>query len=143
MTVRIGIAMFMTIAFLSSNLLSQNANLAGNWSVEAPAASGENYQLGPQSGLLTLNLNGDEVTGTWKGRMPEPWKLTGRAKENTFELQTETRNLPATRDGEQTTVPRHWIFRGSVGGDELTGTMSLAGGGGVEPTQAFSAARKR
>jgi hypothetical protein len=83
------------------------------------------------------------VTGMWKGRMPEPWKLTGRVKGNTFELETEVRNVPATREGEQTSVPRRWVFRGSADGDKITGKMSLAGGEGEEPTQSFSAVRKR
>jgi hypothetical protein len=75
--------------------------------------------------------------------MPEPWKLTGRVKGNTFELETELRNVPATRNGEQTSVPRRWVFRGSADGDKITGKMSLAGGEGEEPTHSFSAVRKR
>ena len=121
----------------------QSPNLAGSWAVEAPATSGENFQLGAAAGTLTLEHQGDAVTGTWKGRMPEPWKLTGRVKDNTFELESETRDVPATVDGQATTVPRHWIFRGTADGDKMTGSMQLAGGQGEPPSQAFSAVRKR
>lgn len=121
----------------------QSPNLSGSWALDAPAASGENFQLGAAAGTLRLEHNGEAVTGTWKGRMPEPWKLTGRVKDNTFELESETRDVPATVDGQATTVPRHWIFRGTADGDKMTGSMQLAGGQGAPPSQAFSAVRKR
>jgi hypothetical protein len=75
--------------------------------------------------------------------MPDPWKLTGHVKGNSFELETEVRNVPSTSDGAQTSVPRRWVFRGNADGDRITGTMSLAGGEGEEPTQSFSAVRQR
>lgn len=121
----------------------QSPNLSGSWALEAPATSGENFQLSAQSGTLTLEHTGATVTGTWKGRMPDPWKLTGNVKGNTFELQTEVRGVPATRNGEPTTVQRRWIFRGSVDADKMTGSMQLAGGDGELPAQPFTAARKR
>lgn len=121
----------------------QSPNLSGSWALEAPATSGENFQLGAASGTLTLEQKGDAVTGSWKGRMPEPWKLTGQVKDGTFELQTETRSVPATVNGEPTTVPRHWMFRGTVDGDNMTGSMQLAGGDGDPPSQPFTAVRKR
>ena len=124
-------------------LAAQSANLSGTWAVEAPASSGQNFQLGAASGTLTLEQSGDVVTGTWKGRMPQPWKLTAHIKGNTFELETETREIPATQNDEPTTVPRRWIFRGTADGDTMTGTMLLAGGQGDPPSQKFSAARRR
>ena len=122
---------------------NQPANLSGNWMLEASAASGQNFQLGAVAGMLTLQQKDDAVTGTWKGKMPEPWKLTGRVKGSTFELETEVRDVPATRNDEPTTVPRRWIFRGTADGDKMTGSMLLAGGDGDPPAQAFSAERKR
>jgi hypothetical protein len=122
---------------------AQSPNVSGRWAVEAPATSGENFQLGAASGTLTLDHTGDAVTGTWKGRMPEPWKLAGRVKGNSFELESETRQIPATRNDEPTTVPRRWIFRGTAEGDKMSGSMQLAGGDGEPPSQPFTAVRKR
>ena len=130
----------LTIPFLAA---TQSANLSGTWTVEAQAANDANYQLGAVSGTLTLADTDSVVTGTWKGRMPEPWQLTGRVKDDTFELESETRDVPATVNGQATTVPRHWIFRGTADGDKMTGSMQLAGGQGEPPSQPFSAVRKR
>ena len=130
---------FLFVVFLSA----QSASVSGTWALEAPASSGENFQLGAVSGTLTLEQQGATVTGTWKGGMPQPWKLTGHVKGNTFELETETREIPATINDQPTTVPRRWIFRGTFDGDVMTGSMALAGGDGEPPSRKFSAARKR
>ena len=143
MKVRFAVALILPTLALSILEATRSANVSGTWALEAQPASGENYQLGAISGTLTLHEKDSVVTGSWKGRMPEPWKLTGRVKDNTFELETEVRNVPATTNGEQTTVPRRWVFRGSADGDKMTGKMSLRGGEGEEPTQSFSAVRKR
>lgn len=143
MKVRFAVALILPTLALSILAAAQSAGLTGTWALEAQAASGENYQLGAISGTLTLADKDGVVTGTWKGRMPEPWKLTGKVKDKTFELETEVRNVPATTNGEQTTAPRKWVFRGSADGDKMTGKMSLKGGEGEEPTQTFSAVRKR
>lgn len=143
MKMRLAVALILSTFQLSILVAAQSPNLSGSWALDAAAASGDNFQLGALSGTLTLEHQGDVVTGTWKGRMPEPWKLTGSVKGNTFELQSETRGVPATVNDEPTTVPRHWIFRGSADGDKMTGSMLLAGGEGDPPTQRFSAARQR
>jgi hypothetical protein len=104
---------------------------------------GTNWELVAISGTLTLEQKGDAVAGTWQGRMPDPWKITGRIEKNSFELQTEVRNLPATKNGEKTTIARSWIFRGSINGDTLSGLFILAGGDGEPPAQPFTAARKK
>jgi hypothetical protein len=131
-----------------SILAAQAANVSGSWTLQAEAAEGAfpnggTWQVGALSGTLTLEQKGDVVTGSWKGRQPEPWKLTGRIDGSKFELQTEDRQIPATRNGEQTTVPRHWIFLGTADRDTLSGSMSLAGSEGEPTSQPFSAARKR
>jgi hypothetical protein len=146
---KIRAAIVLTLATLPLSMLaaSQAANVSGSWTVDATAAEGEangnKWSLGALSGRLTLEQQGDAVTGSWQGRQPQPWTLTGRVTGTEFELQTESREIPAIRNGEQTTVPRHWIFRGAIDGDTLSGSMSLAGGDGDTPTQAFSAARQR
>jgi hypothetical protein len=141
MRVRLAVAVILSAFQLSA--FAQSQTLTGSWALEAPGVTGPNFQLSSQAGTMTLEQKGDAVTGTWKGRMPEPWKLTGSLRGNAFELQTEVRQLPATRDGESTTVARSWIFRGKVNGDKMTGTMMLAGGEGEPPSQPFSAARKK
>ena len=143
MKVRCPVALVLAAVAPSVLAAMLSANLSGTWALEAQAASGPDYQLGAFSGTLTLEDKNGAVTGTWKGKMPEPWKLTGRVKGNTFALETEVRKVPATRNGEPTSVPRRWVFRGSADGDRITGKMSLVGGEGEEPTQSFSAVRKR
>ena len=127
---------------------AQSSNLAGSWAVEVKAAKvqtgdGTNWNLDATSGTLTLEQKGEAVTGTWQGQMPATWKVTGKMEKGSFELQTETRNLPATRDGEKTTITLSWIFRGSVDGDKLSGVFILSGGQGEPPARPFTAARKQ
>jgi hypothetical protein len=126
---------------------AQSANIAGNWAVEAAETetndgAGNMTRLVALSGLLTLEQKGDAVTGSWKGRLPRPWTLTGRVDGKTFELQTETRDMPIESNGERQMVPRHWIFTGTIDGNRLTGSMALAGGDGAPPMQPFTAQRK-
>ena len=127
---------------------AQSPNLGGIWTVEAKAAEvqtgdGKNWRLNALTGTLTLEQKGNAVTGTWEGRMPTPWKVTGKLEKNSFELQTEVRNIPAERDGEKITIARSWIFRGSINGDNLSGMFILAGGEGEPPGQPFTATRKK
>ena len=127
---------------------AQSSNLAGTWAVDVKAAQvqtgdGTNWNLVAISGTLTLEQKGDAVTGTWQGRMPDPWKVTGKLEKGSFELQTETRDLPAPRNGEKTTIKRSWIFRGSLDGDKMSGVFILSGGEGEPPAQPFTGARKQ
>lgn len=148
MTIRFATALLLATLAGSMLIAAQAANVSGSWNLQAEAAqgvfpNGGSWQVGALSGTLTLEQKGDAVTGSWKGRQPEPWALTGRVDGSKFELQTEVRNIPATRNGEQTTVPRRWVFRGTAEGDILSGSMGLAGGDDDPTTQPFSAARKR
>jgi len=135
---------------LAGSLLvaAQAANVSGTWTLQADAAegvfpNGGTWKVGALSGTLTLEQKGDVVTGSWKGRQPEPWALTGRIDGSKFDLQTEERQIPATRNGEQTTVARRWFFSGTADGNTLSGSMSLAGGDGEPTAQSFSAARRQ
>jgi hypothetical protein len=101
----------MKILAIALMLAVQSGTLSGEWAVDAPqteglAASGENWVLVAQSGGLTLDQKGDAVTGSFKGRAPEPWPLTGRVDGDTFELQTVFRDLPVCRDGVKGTIRR-------------------------------------
>jgi len=148
MLTRHGLALALTSFSLSALVLAQTPNLSGSWALEAPqkeetSADGENWVLVAMSGTLTLDVKGDVVTGTWKGRAPKPWQVSGSVKGNAFELQTEMRDLQQTRNDEVQTVRRRWIFAGTVDGDALTGSMRLAGDDGGSPAQAFSAKRNQ
>jgi hypothetical protein len=147
---RLGLCLALVFAMLQLAVLGadQSPTLTGTWAVEAAAAEsqtadGGTFSLTALSGTLTLEQKGEAVTGSWKGRLPEPWPLTGRVQETTFELQTEVREMPASRNGEKMTIRRSWIFRGSIEGDKVSGSMSLMGGEGDPPTQPFSAVRNR
>jgi len=146
MLIRHGLALALTSFFLSALVLAQAPNLSGSWALdaprtEAPNADGENWVLVAVSGTLTLDMKGEAVTGSWKGRAPEPWPLSGSLKESAFELQTEIRDVQTTRNGEPRTLRRRWIFAGTIDGDMLTGSMRLAGEDGESPPQPFTAKR--
>ena len=143
MKIRLATVFMLAVFALPILAATKAANVSGRWRLDAIAASGSTWSLGGLSGTLTLEQKGDAVTGSWQGRQPKPWAVTGRVTGTDFEFETEIRDVPATRNGEETTVPRHWIFRGTADGDTLSGSMSLAGGGdGDPPTQPFSAARQ-
>lgn len=138
----------LTIALCAAFLMSpltQAVSLAGPWTVTTEAArgttdDGSNWSLGAFTGALTLTQKGHDITGSWKGQMPAPWALTGQLDDRAFVLQTEWREIPATRDGVQSTARARWIFRGTVSGDTATGTMTLelqnAGGDRSQPFKA-------
>ena len=92
------------------------------------------------TGALTLTQEGSDITGSWKGQMPAPWAVTGQLNDRVFVLQTEWRDIPATRDGVESTARARWIFRGTVSGDNAAGTMMLelenAGGDRSQPFKA-------
>ena len=148
MLTRLGFALALTSFSFSAPILAQATNLSGSWALEAPrkeetSADGENWVLVAMSGTLTLVVKDDAVTGTWKGRAPQPWQVNGSVKGNAFELQTEMRDLQTSRNDEVRTVRRRWIFAGTIDGDTLTGSMRLAGDDGESPAQAFSAKRNQ
>ena len=148
MPVRLSIALVFAMLQLADLGADQSPNLTGAWTLEAAAAEGVtadggSWSLGALSGTLTLEQKGEAVTGSWKGRHPDPWPLTGRLQGTAFEVQTEAREMPALRNREKFMVSRSWIFRGRIEGDKLTGSMSLIGGEGDPPTQPFSAVRSR
>jgi hypothetical protein len=135
---------------LFASLLSphgQAAALAGEWTVSTEGArgttdDGSNWTLGAVTGSLTLAQEGADITGSWKGRMPESWALTGQLDDRTFVLQTEWRDIAATRDGVESTARGRWIFRGTLRDKGAAGTMTLelenAGG---NRSQRFTATR--
>lgn len=148
MNARLLVALMLAIVPLSISARTQSIDLSGGWALEAPqtegqAADGSNWVMVAVSGTLTLDQKADAVTGSWKGRLPEPWPLTGRLQGATFELQTEVREIPASRNGEKRMLRRRWVFRGTVDGDKMTGSMHLAGEDGESPEQPFTAVRKR
>src|SRR5262245_11607436 len=83
----------------SALLATQPAGIAGSWALQAPETetnddAGNRTVLTAITGTLTLDQKADVVSGSWKGRMPKPWTLTGHVDGKTFELETETRDMP-------------------------------------------------
>src|SRR5262245_6120383 len=124
---------------------AQAAPLDGRWTVTTEATrgttdNGSNWSLGANTGTLTLTQDGNDITGSWKGQMAAPWTVTGQLNDRAFVLQTEWRDIPATRDGVQSTARARWIFRGTVSGDNADGKMTLelenAGGDRSQPFKA-------
>ena len=117
-------------AALLTSAHAQAASLAGRWTVSTEGArgtteDGSNWTLGAMTGVLTLTQKGNGISGSWKGQMPAPWALSGQLDDRAFVLQTEWRDIPATRDGVESTARARWIFRGTVSEDTATGTMTL------------------
>jgi hypothetical protein len=144
---RATLAIAMCAALLTSQV--QAASMAGAWTLtteggRGTAEDGSNWTLGAMTGTLTLAQKGNEITGTWKGQMPAQWGLSGRLDDRAFVLETEWRDIPATRDGKESTARARWIFRGTVSDDTASGTMTLelekAGG---ERSQPFKARRAK
>jgi len=138
------LAIVLSAALLMSPGL-QAASVAGPWTVTTEGArgtadDGSSWTLGAITGTLTLAQKDNDITGSWKGQMPAPWALTGQLTDRAFVLQTEWRDIPATRDGQQSTARARWIFRGTVSDDTASGTMSLelenAGGDRSQPFKA-------
>jgi hypothetical protein len=140
------LAIALCAALLASSRV-QAASLAGAWTLTTEGArgtteDGSNWTLGAITGALTLAQKGNDITGSWKGQMPAPWALSGRLDDRAFVLETEWRDIPATRDGVESTARARWIFRGMVSDNTASGTMTLelekAGG---ERSQQFTAKR--
>jgi len=134
---------------LSVSAGAQTASVDGRWTVTTEGASGttddgSNWTLGAITGALTLTQDGGgDIIGSWKGQMPAAWRLTGQLNDRAFVLQTEWREIPATRNGVQATARARWIFRGTVAGDQASGKMALelenAGGDRSQPFKATRA----
>lgn len=143
----IAVALASVAVLLAIFVVTRGADVSGTWNVVADAAegvfpNGEKWQVIPVSGELTLEQRGGSVTGSWKGRQPEPWPLTGTMEGAAFHLFTDVRSIPAVQLGKEISVNKRWIFRGTVEGNTLSGSMSLAGDG--DPTtQPFTAVRKQ
>ena len=149
MKVRVGILLASAVLHLAPLEAHRAASLSGTWSVVAEAADvespdgSERWSLVPIAGTLRLEQKDNAVTGSWQGRMPAPWSLTGNVDGQTFELQTELRDLPVETNGQKQTVRRRWIFKGTIDGDTLGGSMFLSGGETTTPSQPFTATRAK
>ena len=149
MKLRLGILLASAVLQLAPLEAHRAANLSGKWSVVAEAAEVEStdgterWTLVAIAGTLQLEQKDSAVTGSWQGRMPAPWSVTGKIDSQTFELQTEDRDMPVETNGERQTVRRHWTFKGTIDGDTLSGSMFLSGGEKTTPSQPFTATRVR
>jgi hypothetical protein len=57
--------------------------------------------------------------------MPDPWSLSGQFTDRGFELRTEWRELPISRNGVKSMARIRWVFRGTVAGDTASGMVSI------------------
>jgi hypothetical protein len=127
---------------------AQTADVSGPWAVQAEAASGVTpsggtWSRSATSGTLEIVQDGSALKGTWTGPKGEPWSFTGRIEKDRFEVTTVTRDVPATIDGQQTTVPYRWVFRGTAANNRLTGTMAFGRAEkGDDAAQPFTAERR-
>jgi hypothetical protein len=123
---------------------TQERGPSGQWSLDAEGAEGDGWKLSPIHGTLSLEQNGDKITGSWIGPFKENvWKLEGTIKDASFDVQSDQRDIPVTRDGVTTMEPARWVFKGKASGDTMTGMMALDRGPSALREQAFSATRTR
>lgn len=128
---------------LSASLMAQSGNVAGAWALKTEAHPSPGFNIGALSGTLTLAQQDGKLTGSWKGQLPEPWTLSGQLKDGKFEARTEEKEVPAVRDDVTTRIPVRWLFKGSVSGDTLTGTMTMEQGTKHSEPQPFKATRRQ
>ena len=131
----------------TSGVVAQSGTAADVWTVNAEAARGKTenggtWRLSANTGTLTLEQKGSAINGSWKGRLPETWPLTGQLTGDTIELKSAMREVPAVKDGAKTTVPRRLAFRGTVKGDTMTGQLSFESDRGDGRSQKFTATRQ-
>ena len=131
---------------LGAALHAQPPTLTGVWEVAAEAASGTTENGGTWStvavnGSLTLTQKGTGLSGSWKGRMPEPWSVIGKVTGDKYEAETEWRDVSVMRDGKQSMERARWIFRGTMSGDTTSGTLTFELENGLTRAQPFSAKR--
>jgi len=124
---------FLSAALLLSAAVSsmaQEPSLSGRWEVSGEAASGftaggGTWSRNAVSGVLTATQQGETLSGTWTDARPGALPFHGRRSGDAFEIQTESRAVPATIDGVATTIRMRWTFRGTLEKDVLRGTMSF------------------
>ena len=66
----------------------------------------------------------------------------GQLKDGKFEVRSDRKDVDATSDDVNSKVQVRWVFRGSVSGDTMTGTMTLERDGGESLPQPFKATRQ-
>jgi hypothetical protein len=142
------VVVVLAAALLNTEIAGQQVDIAGAWTLDAPAASGQtpqggNWSTAAQTGTLTFTLDGVSVTGTWQGRMPQPWPLAGELKGDRLDVETEFREVSVSINGETAVQKRRWRFRGVAAGDTITGTMSFDTESRPGPDQPFTAKRSR
>lgn len=148
MRVLVVVLLLADLCSLDSTARTQESTVAGTWLVQSEAARGEtdsggSWSLSAGSGTLTLEAQGNQLRGTWHGPIGPPWPITGRVAGETFEAQTEFRDIPARKNNRNTTSSVRWGFRGTRSGDTLAGYMTLQSEDGDARSQPFRASRKR
>ena len=139
------IAMGTAFAVLSTPAAAP-VNFSGTWTVSASAIEGRSPNGGTwrRSAITTdmvLEQSGDALTGSWTGLRGEIWRLSGRAHDTAFEVESERREL---RNAGRDAAAFRWRIRGSVDGDRMHGTLFFErDGDDEERPQPFTATRRR
>ena len=137
------------LACLFTASVSAQPGIAGKWAVTAKAVSavtdsGGSWSRAALTGRLDIEQSGATLKGSWTSPKGEPWPFTGRLTDDAFELTTMARDVPVTRDGQQTTAKFRWVFRGTIAGDMLRGSLQFDRDGETsERLQPFTAQREK
>src|SRR5262245_47266554 len=121
--------MLRTLFALIALSLAAAVEFTGTWNVVMPAGSvqrpdGSNASWRETRGTLDPSQKGETLQGTW--RAVDGWTMTGRADaEGRFALESDERDVPATKNGKAETVKGRWTMRGTLKDGVITGTATL------------------
>jgi hypothetical protein len=132
---------------LVSPLAAESTQLTGEWTLDAPAASGVTdaggqWNVSAQSGTLTLEERDGVLSGQWQGRLSDHSGPQGATARGRFRIPVRVPGSPRGDRRRQDHAARRWTFNGTASGDTLTETMSLDTESRRGPEQAFSAERQ-
>lgn len=120
----------LAVVCLSISSPPASPDISGRWNVVIPEETQKNPNGGTSNwkevrGTLDVAQKSSDLRATW--RTLDEWTLTGRIDvEGRFTLESEERQIPATRDGRKESVPARWIVRGALKDGTLSGLAALA-----------------
>jgi hypothetical protein len=121
---RVATAALVVVALAGGSALAQNQNVTGEWSFTVTT------DMGSGTPTLTFKQDGEAVTGTYAGQLGNA-NFKGTLKGNALEFSFTTE-----AQGQSVDV----VYRGTVDGDAMKGTLAIAGG---QLNGTFTGARKK
>ena len=121
-------------------------DIGGTWNVIIPAGSEKRPNGGTADwkeirGTLTVTQKGSDLQAIW--RALDDWTLTGRVDDaGRFALESEERDIPATRNGRKERARARWVIRGALKDGALAGTAALSIGDGDPLFHKWTATKK-